>query len=379
MSQLQSIGGRRKSKATRRPTRTVKHRRQRHGGGRKPSKARSANRRFIRPPTMGREQVSGMLSRNLSLGMPPHVQMDIDNPISAYLADYYMNVDIERLSRKMFSEAVDKIYNTPKSSFSIGGPLRGHSGPSSKPGDDEDDGPSGRLGDDGDDDEDGKRKPTGTIQLPSLDDPATIEPHEVKVALQDTAYEAKLIANLNLIVLLALAEDKFNTEHPDESTGLKIDPTLKSKIEQMASTVYYKYNDIIKDSDTKKETLKNMMSLIFSSHIIKIGSRNETLAEKHGFNRGLHNLITENFTDSDEKQIRNREYDVNVFKLFNKLLMEMFAVNYVNDTLTDKKTPDYLKAKLKEFANDTPEQKLERLTTDSNFKQRFQTYAEKKK
>lgn len=371
MSQLQSIGGRRKSKATRRPTRTVKHRRQRHGGGRKTSKAKSANRRFIRPPTMGREQVSGMLSRNLSLGMPPHVQMDIDNPISAYLADYYMNVDIERLSRKMFGVAVDKIYNTRKTTFSIGGPLRGHSGPSSKPGDDADD--------DEDGDGDTERKPTGTIPLPSLDDPNKIEPHEVKVALEDMAYEAKLIANLNLIALLALAEDKFNTEHPDESTGLKIDPTLKSKIEQMASTVYYKYNDIIKDSDTKKETLKNMMSLIFSSHIIKIGSRNETLAEKHGFNRGLHNLITENFTDSDEKQIRNREYDVNVFKLFNKLLMEMFAVNYVNDTLTDKKTPDYLKAKLKEFANDTPEQKLERLTTDSNFKQRFQTYAEKKK
>ena len=100
MSESKSGGKRRKSKSsrrpTRRPTRTVKHRRQ-HRGGKKQSQ------RFIRPPTMD---------------MPPHVQMDIDNPVSTYLADYYLNVDIERLSRKMFGAAVDKIHNTKVLKFS---------------------------------------------------------------------------------------------------------------------------------------------------------------------------------------------------------------------------------------------------------------------
>lgn len=82
----------------RRPTRTIRRRRQ--SGGAKQQK-------FIVPPTML---------------MPPHVQMDIDNPISSYLADYYMNVDIERLSRKMFGAAVDKIYNTKPSMYTLGKP-----------------------------------------------------------------------------------------------------------------------------------------------------------------------------------------------------------------------------------------------------------------
>ena len=57
---------------------------------------KSDNKRFIRPPTMD---------------MPPHVQMDPMNDISAYLSDYYMNVDVERLARQMYGDAVHAVHN----------------------------------------------------------------------------------------------------------------------------------------------------------------------------------------------------------------------------------------------------------------------------
>jgi len=41
-------------------------------------------------------------------------QLDPMNKISAYLSDYYMNTDIEKLSRKIYGAAVDQIYNQPK-------------------------------------------------------------------------------------------------------------------------------------------------------------------------------------------------------------------------------------------------------------------------
>jgi len=100
---MSQSGGKRKTKVvkrsvkrtvkpTRRPTRTIK---------RKSEMATASGNqgKFIRSPLMD---------------MPPHVQMDTDNPISAYLADYYMNTDIEKLSRKMFGAAIDEVYNKHK-------------------------------------------------------------------------------------------------------------------------------------------------------------------------------------------------------------------------------------------------------------------------
>ncbi len=89
MSQLSGKRNPKVVKRTRRPTRTIKRK----------SKTATESGKFIRSPLMD---------------MPPHVQMDTDNPISAYLADYYMNTDIEKLSRKMFGAAIDEVYNKHK-------------------------------------------------------------------------------------------------------------------------------------------------------------------------------------------------------------------------------------------------------------------------
>lgn len=61
------------------------------------TKTNPDSKKFIRSPLMD---------------MPPHVQMDPMNDISAYLSDYYMNVDVEKLARQMYGAAVHNIYNT---------------------------------------------------------------------------------------------------------------------------------------------------------------------------------------------------------------------------------------------------------------------------
>ena len=53
--------------------------------------------RFIRSPLMD---------------MPPHVQMDPMNNVSAYLSDYYMNVDIDKLARQLYGTAIHAVHGS---------------------------------------------------------------------------------------------------------------------------------------------------------------------------------------------------------------------------------------------------------------------------
>jgi hypothetical protein len=97
--------------AKRKPVRTAKRKTRRrsaqHGGTKLtkvPAGSVEAKKMFIRPPTMQR------MNPKQPWMTPPNINEM--NEIDGYLQDYYLNTDIDALSRKIFGAAVHNRYNT---------------------------------------------------------------------------------------------------------------------------------------------------------------------------------------------------------------------------------------------------------------------------